>query len=306
MDLAALFRTIVIMSGLASALIAQEEPLPQELESIEDIQAPADAEDVDTLETLTQAAPEPASTHEIVVLEGMPCFYQINIEFTANGEYHCAPTAASNALMWLANHGYPKLKPTAPDDETAQKELIKQLAYLMATQTKATNHGTPSDRFEIGIKVYAKEAGYACGSWQRSVRYYSHSFKQPLDINRVRVLSPNTMVWGTVGWYTYDSAKKQYSLEGTHKITIAGYGISKQSNLVDYLIVADPDFKYRCKQVRLKMLQEGTLVGTQAGMKGKTEAKGFYEMMEMDQKWGDWRDRYCILEEIQSATISSP
>jgi hypothetical protein len=57
--------------------------------------------------------------------------------FENSGDEYCAPTAVSNSLMWLANHGYRNLKPNATSDKTAQIRMIKQPAASDLMNTNA-------------------------------------------------------------------------------------------------------------------------------------------------------------------------
>src|SRR6266446_4771239 len=59
-------------------------------------------------------------------VQNTPRFLQTDRDagFENAGDQYCAPTAVSNSLMWLANHGYRKLKPAAESDKDTQIQMI--------------------------------------------------------------------------------------------------------------------------------------------------------------------------------------
>ena len=247
--------------------------------------------------------PEPA-VPEIreTALEGMPTFYQLNNEFEGGGETFCVPTSGSSNLMWLASHGYPGLIETGWKPEEAQKEMVKKLAYYMATEKKdrfGTSGGTSHDRFRIGMDRYLTEHGYAKGAWSVTVPYTAHGRQDPPDPSLFLLLGPRTMIWATLGWYDFDQRKHLFARDPIgHQVSIHGIGIDPEGRL-SYLLIADPGFKYRFKKVHLVSLPEGDLQSRQA----RTRTEGRFELKELSRIWGDWRDRHAILETIAIMTL---
>jgi hypothetical protein len=80
--------------------------------------------------------------------------------FENAGDQYCAPTAVSNSLMWLANHGYRKLKPSATSEKAAQIRMIKLLANSDLMNTNPEK-GTDVSEVIAGVQGYVEKAGYA-------------------------------------------------------------------------------------------------------------------------------------------------
>jgi hypothetical protein len=243
---------------------------------------------------LAAAIPEPPSS---IALEGMPSFRQRNAEFDGGGKKFCGPTAASNALMWLADHGYPNLKPPAGDKAAAQTEMIKRLAGFMGTYRE----GTSVASFANGIRSYLDVSGYSCKSWIYSGNSCANTTSAPPDINLVRALSSgNTVLWFSVGWYFYDESTQNYTRECGHWVTLAGYGKNREGkDDPSSFAIADPESPNAVKYVTLRMLDEGRITHGNS----RANAKGYFDIVELDQTSRDKQYKYCILETIEAMTI---
>lgn len=236
-------------------------------------------------------------TQSFILLEGMPSFYQRNIEFDGGGKNFCGPTAASNALMWLADHGYPNLKPTAENGPRAQTEMIKRLACLMGTYRQ----GTSVASFSSGIKSYLDSVGYSYKSWSFSGNSYAHKSQSPPDIGLVKAMSTGkTAIWLSVGWYDFDESCKKFTRHRGHWVTLAGYESDQgEGDSPARLLVADPESPDKHKYVTLKKLNEGKLTDGQL----RAEAKGYFNLVELDRETEDSRKKYCVLETIEVLTL---
>jgi hypothetical protein len=79
------------------------------------------------------------------------------------GAPYCGPVAASNSLIYLSKHGYPRLTAVSLPDARAQGELSLQLSKLMKTTRLG---GTTPDGFMVGLRKYVGERGYVVDSLQ--------------------------------------------------------------------------------------------------------------------------------------------
>jgi hypothetical protein len=245
-------------------------------------------------ETLILPLPEiPSST----LLEGMPSFQQRNIEFPDGGKRFCGPTAASNALMWLADRGYPALKPSAENDSIAQQEMIKRLAERMGTYRE----GTSLTSFQCGVNTYLRSAGYAPKSWVFSGNGCTIPGLPPPDPTLVRSLSGGkTVMWFSLGWYCLDASSRKYTRDFGHWVTLVGYGKNREGMTdPDCFVIADPESPDGHKYITLKMLTEGLL----SNGSSRVDAKGYFNLVELNLRPADKSPKYCLLESIQALTI---
>lgn len=250
----------------------------------------------------TQASGTPLAqpdhgTQASILLEGMPSYHQRNVEFDGGGKNYCGPTAASNALMWLADHGYPKLKPVAESGSRAQTEMIKQLAGFMGTYRE----GTSVASFASGVKTYLQTAGYSCQSWVFSGNSYANQDQTPPDISLIKAMARgNTAMWLSVGWYSFDESCKKYTRRRGHWVTLAGFG---KNGLGEddptSLLIADPESPDTHKYITLKALVEGRLTDGNV----RVPARGYFNIVELDRTMSDGRNTVCVLETIEALAI---
>ncbi len=231
------------------------------------------------------------------LLEGMPSFQQRNIEFIGGGKSFCGPTAASNALMWLADRGYPALKPSAENDSSAQKKMIKRLAGLMGTYRESTSLTS----FTCGVNTYLRTVGYAPKSWVSSGNGCANYGLLPPDISVVRSMSSgNTVMWFSLGWYCLDESSRKYSRDFGHWVTLVGYGRNREG-IADpnCFVIADPESPDGYKYITFKLLTEGKI----GNGSSRVDAKGYFNIVELNTQLADRSPKYCLLESIQALTI---
>jgi hypothetical protein len=243
-------------------------------------------------ESSNNAIPE---VQTIFLKEGMPTFNQRNIEFTGGGRSFCGPTAASNALMWLSQQGYPALKPAADSDAVAQKEMIKHLAGLMGT----FREGTSLTSFTCGINTYLRKAGYSPKNWVVSGNGCSDP--APPDVSLVQTLtSGHTVMWLSLGWYGLDASSQKYIRDYGHWVTLVGFD-SKRQGQTDSIrfVIADPECKDGYKYITLKRLSEGRISNGRA----RADAKGYFNILELNSQVEGLPPKYCVLESIQALTV---
>ena len=232
-----------------------------------------------------------------ILLEGMPSFSQRNKEFIGGGKTFCGPTAASNALMWLADRGYPNLKPAAEDDSRAQKEMIQQLAGYMGTYRE----GTSLSSFKCGINAYLRAAGYSSKAWAYTRNSFVNSSSTPPDISLVNAVSAgNTVMWFSLGYYTFNEANKRYTRGSGHWVTLVGYGKNSEGqDDPDSYVIADPESPNAHKYVTLSLLNEGRL----SNGRSSADAKGYFNLVASNGASAGRSLKYCIVESIQALTI---
>ena len=64
--------------------------------------------------------------------------FRIGAGFRHFGVMYCGPVAASNALIWLALNGYPRLAPSESDPTQSQrKQQIKVIRELALPQSQS-------------------------------------------------------------------------------------------------------------------------------------------------------------------------
>lgn len=204
-----------------------------------------------------------------------------------NGRSYCGPSSASNALIYLARNGYPKLLPAAGDSKAGQIELIKALAAdgLMST---VDGEGTGPGLICNGLKKYVESVGYQISrleqqSWRSSPKAWPSKVSTPsMDWIKAGLAEPNSAVLLNIGWYKYDANKKAYNRDGGHWITLVGFG-TKADGTPDEntLIVHDPSptaGQESLTQYSLLSPLQGVLNYTYSGNTKTVNAQGFYEL----------------------------
>jgi hypothetical protein len=232
-----------------------------------------------------------------IVRDGMPSFGQRNPAFSGGGIRYCGPTAASNALMWLADHGYPKLKPQVGDAAKAQTEMIQRLANYMGT----FHEGTSVDSFASGIRSYIGAAGYASRAWLHSGNRCASRVLEPPDVHVMGNLTDGkTVMWLSVGWYSLDGESKKYHRDHGHWLTLVGYGTNQCGETdSNSLVIADPEAPNGMRFVTLAALNQGRISD---GLL-KTDAKGYFGIPELNAQRPGGGTGYCILETIEGMTL---
>jgi hypothetical protein len=208
----------------------------------------------------------------------IPDFLQTDPEagFAKSGSQFCAPTAVSNALMWLAENGYEDLRPEG-SAKKAQIAMIKALSGSGYMKT-SPSIGTDVSQVLTGVEAYVTEAGYSTSElsyagWRPAPMDYVSGESPDLEAIKVAVADDQSAVWLNVGWYTYDEESGEYERYGGHWVTVVGYD-------QDDLLIHDPSPSagsgFRTQTISLEELTEGRLTGNQLGL--PRSAEGFYEV----------------------------
>jgi hypothetical protein len=218
---------------------------------------------------------QPASYRAKV--QNTPRFLQTDRDagFENAGDQYCAPTAVSNSLMWLANHGYRKLKPAAGSEKAAQILMIKQLAD---SDLMNTNPEKATDVSEViaGVQGYVENAGYEIDTLQysgwRPAPDDAASGEYPdLDSVKEAIADPHGAAWLNVGWYRYNESSGNYARSGGHWVTVVGYD-------GDDLLIHDPSPRagsgFSTQRITLEAIEEGQLTGRQTNL--PRSAEGYF------------------------------
>ena len=206
--------------------------------------------------------------------------------FADGGKQFCGPTAVSDHFVWLANHGYPKLFPTATKGKNGQIELARALAAEKYMDT-AGQAGTQPPRLIEALKEYVEDRGYEVarteyrgylpskGSFQSAGPHYE------LDWLREGVANPNACVWLNVQWSKLDAATATYADLDRHWLCVVGYGENaKKKPAPELFLVHDPAGRSgqqkKTEYVTLQPIERGEFE-----TRGKKyDAKGYYEIRD--------------------------
>ena len=158
-----------------------------------------------------------------------PAFWQRDPEaaFGDEGRMHCAPTAVSDGLIYLAKaYDFDDLVPGA--DHDAQIALIQELAEDF--ETDPSIGGTNPDKILTGLQSYVERKGYELSrlelkSW-RGVSAENKEFvlgtKPDLAWMRAAARTEATVVLFNFGWY-YEEGDS-YTRKGGHWVAVVGAG----------------------------------------------------------------------------------
>ena len=230
----------------------------------------------------------------------IPDFLQTDREagFANAGSQFCAPTAVSNALMWLAAHGYGDLRPEG-NAKRAQIAMIKTLSGREYMKTSPST-GTDAAQVIAGVASYVEDAGYTIEEltyegWRPAPDELTSGEFPSLDDIKTTIASARGAVWLNVGWYSYDEDDDAYTRNGGHWVTVVGYDH-------DDLLIHDPSpsagASFRTQRITLEELTSGELTGKQANL--PRSAEGYYEVGgEMAVGSG----KTCILDGVVLLTL---
>src|SRR5436190_7475396 len=138
-----------------------------------------------------------------------PTFWQRDpdADFEDEGRMHCAPTAVSDGLIYLARaFGLTDLVP-GTQSKADQIELIEELAEHF--QTDPSIGGTNPDRILSGLQSYVKSKGYELSrlelmTWRpvsKANKKFKIGIKPDLSWMRNAARSKDTVMIFNFGWY---------------------------------------------------------------------------------------------------------
>ena len=200
--------------------------------------------------------------------------------FAGGGQQYCGPTSASNALMWLDDHGYDTLIVNTPDRKKDQHDCI---VVLGASDYMNALDGTSANDFLVGLDRFVREKDYTYvrldyQGWRSHPAAFDLGTMVP-ELEWIQHGIESTAVaWINIGWYTYESSNDTYSRQGGHWLTVVGYGFDGTSPNPDYLVLHDPWVATGNRYVRLETLASGTLAGNQQGL--PRDAAGYFNLTD--------------------------
>ena len=149
----------------------------------------------------------------------MPDFDQRREGLANNGSNHCVPTAHSNMLAYIADHGYTPLFPGVshswnPGEYNDIGEHILDLGVMMSTS--GTN-GTTGNGKRAGFNEWVIDSG---GSFLFNVNYQAGPEVSPWDM--YFAMQGGGLVCFSYGRWAYDSNDDRYERNGGHCVTLRG------------------------------------------------------------------------------------
>jgi hypothetical protein len=220
----------------------------------------------------TQAWAEPKSSESYLEKLSTPDLMQTDplAHLPYDGKPFCGPVAASNAMVWLAKNGFPRLAPTASESAfgpAAQGAIARELGLYMGT---SSDHGTGPKAFIRGIEKYINAKNYQIEKIQfqgfRKVGspYATDKDRPELDWIKSGLVGP-TGVWLELGWYKRQTGTDVFSRFDGHYLTVVGFGKDAEGTLNPHvLIVHDPSVTSGIKPhddyLILKKMISGTLI----------------------------------------------
>lgn len=141
------------------------------------------------------------------------------------GSSYCGPVAVSNALMWLAQGGYPRLAPPASSLRERQLALVRALGTQRYMATSPTL-GTGTFRLLEGLHRWVRDAGYEVErleyqGWHGHPIAYSTHVKEPRLPWLAAALARGGVAVLHVGWYVPPTRwEPAYRRHGGHWVTV--------------------------------------------------------------------------------------
>lgn len=204
--------------------------------------------------------------------------------FLGNGAGFCGPVAASNALVWLAAHGYPRLLLGENGDTlyggvayaSQSKTLKAQIALVHALTGDNFVHmggnGASPAYMAKGVRAYVESKGYQVERLDSAAVVND----APADFPKTLPLLPlesikeafqkGAVVWLAIGWYQRDGDANTFTRTGGHFVTLVGYGKDATGTVDEnVLIFRDPSQRagrnYPNEFVRLHRITGSTFGG---------------------------------------------
>ncbi|MBN1911373.1 MAG: tandem-95 repeat protein [Pirellulales bacterium] len=181
-------------------------------------------------------------------IDSTPDYCQTDMSYggmPGGGGVYCGPMAASNAVMWLADNGFPKLAPLTPDRKEDQFHVADTLGSEAYMHTY-TSGGTHPITWATELADYIEDRGYTITrfefqGWRDMVPPYDTGIDNPnLDWMRAGIEAENTVVCWNVGWCDYEPSTDIYHYKGAHYVTMVGHGMAPWGPDPDYFVIHDP------------------------------------------------------------------
>ena len=205
------------------------------------------------------------------------------LELPGDGESHCAPVAASNALTWLADHGFERLMPPGEDAKERQKLLVRRLSSRRFMATNELN-GTGSRAVLAGLHRYLESVGVpykrlAYQGWRAHQQRFSTGVRVP-ELGFIRDgLGDRSVVLINAGWYQPVKDGRLFLRRGGHWLAVVGIDVDEHgAPTPDVLVLRDsapyagtePALEY----AKLERIERGYLNEIKASL----PARGYYKL----------------------------
>jgi hypothetical protein len=261
--------------------------------------------------TLILQQPAPASHTDRIGPTPDLCQTDKAAAFADGGKQFCGPVAVSDHFVWLANHGYPKLFPSATKGKTGQVELVKALAAEKYMDT-AGQAGTQPPRLVSALRKYVEDRDYEVarleyrGYLPSKGTFESAGPNFELDWLRAGVANPHACTWLNIQWSKLDPASAAYSDIDRHWLCVVGYGEdAKKKPAPQMFAVHDPSGRSgqtkKTDFVTLQPIDRG-----QVDIRGKQyDAKGHYEILD-GLTFKEGSDRALVIGAVQLELKPTP
>lgn len=217
-----------------------------------------------------------AATYDTFRLDEMPDFTQTDpaLGLPNGGRMYCAPVAAANALVWLAERrGFTRLLPVRGLSTTEKVATVARTLGEPDFMSTAPKGGTTNSRFLTGLENYAETAGYNAslsfrGRWEMPSRFGGGGDVPTMDWI-VDEFDSGHALWLGIGFYTEGKLPGEYVRISGHMVTVAGYGVGEDGSPDrDTLILHDSDDGGRGVQriyLRTEAIRDGQFVERDGG-----------------------------------------
>jgi hypothetical protein len=183
-------------------------------------------------------------------LYAMPDYTQTDPDYGgfANGNNFCGPTAVSNALMYLRNHGYPAIAPMSADAKKDQHDLIVELASAAFMKTDDAFNGTTPNNLTAGLAQYlnSRSVPFFAIEWQGWVpagfsvppEYDTGVAIPTLDAIKLGI-EGSSVAWLMLGMGESESATTR-TISNGHWVTVVAHGVDSNGLNPKGLVLHDP------------------------------------------------------------------
>ncbi len=176
--------------------------------------------------------PATAASYDTFRLDEMPDFTQTDpaLGLPNGGRMYCAPVAAANALVWLAERrGFARLLPVRGLSTTEKVSTVAKTLGHGDFMSTAPKGGTTPEKFLVGLENYAESAGYRAnldyrGRWKMPSRFGGGQDIPDLDWITGE-FDDGHAIWLAIGFYEPGKLPGEYRRIGGHMVTVAGYGV---------------------------------------------------------------------------------
>jgi hypothetical protein len=205
------------------------------------------------------------------------------LELPGNGESHCAPVAASNALVWLAHQGHERLLPPGASEWERQKRLVKRLSSERFMSTNELN-GTSSRAVLAGLHRYLESVGVpykrlAYQGWRAHQARFATGVVVP-ELGFIRDgLGDRSIVLINAGWYRPLKDGRLFLRRGGHWLAVVGAGVDERGARDPNVLVLRDSAPYAGEEpaleyARLEPIERGYL----NELKAVLPARGYYKL----------------------------